>query len=271
MNRLPAVLLLALLLPAHAASLPQESRVPGGIAIVPLAGDSPPAGVYLGRHRVVTLRDRGRWVAIVGIPLDTPPEGLQLRISRASGETTERHIEVDAKQYAEQHLTVKSRRHVHPSEEDMQRIAREQGIKEKVKASWRAELPDLSFVPPIEGRRSSSFGLRRFFNGEPRRPHSGMDIAAPKGTPIRAPSPGKVLYTGNFFFSGNMVYLDHGRGLISLYAHLDRIRVHPGQEVGKGALLGDVGATGRVTGPHLHWTIYLNGTPVDPALFLTGQ
>ncbi len=270
MNRLPVFLALVLLLPVQAAGLPRESRVPGGIAIVPLDGGSPPTAVYLGKRRVMTVQDHDKWLAIVGIPLETPPGQLRLTITSRAGKGREEDIDVAAKAYAEQHLTVKNRRHVHPTGADMQRIERERGIKEKMKASWRPEAPDLSFVAPIDGRRSGSFGLRRFFNGEPRRPHSGMDIATPRGTPVRAPSPGRVLYTGNFFFSGNMVYLDHGSGLISLYAHLDRIRVRPGQDVGKGEIIGDVGATGRVTGPHLHWTVYLNGTAVNPALFVPG-
>lgn len=115
---------------------------------------------------------------------------------------------------------------------------------------------------------TGSFGRRRIFNGEARRPHSGMDIAADEGIPVIAPARGKVIELGDFFFSGNLVYMDHGQGMISLFAHLSEINVTLGQQINKGDVIGKVGATGRVTGPHLHWSLGLNGTWVDPALFL---
>ena len=122
----------------------------------------------------------------------------------------------------------------------------------------------LPFLQPVEGPLSSSFGRRRVLNGEPRSPHSGLDIAADTGTPIVSPAPGTVTLTGDFYFNGNTVFVDHGSGLISMMCHLSRIDVIEGARIDRGDILGQVGATGRVTGPHLHWSVSMNGNRVDP-------
>jgi murein DD-endopeptidase MepM/ murein hydrolase activator NlpD len=251
--------------------LPRESRVPGGVAIIQL-GDGPdaPGEVFFNEHRAPVLAGPRGWVALVGIPLDTKP-GAQAAELLPTGESKRRPLEftVASKKYAEQHLKVANKRHVNPEPEDLERIDRERTRIDAALGTYTpVRVPELRMSAPIPGERSSSFGLRRFFNGEPRNPHSGMDIAAPAGTPILAPSPGRVLDAGDFFFNGNTVFLDHGEGVVTMYCHLSRIDVKAGDELDAGAVLGLVGATGRVTGPHLHWGIAVNRAMVDPALFL---
>jgi murein DD-endopeptidase MepM/ murein hydrolase activator NlpD len=177
---------------------------------------------------------------------------------------------VAPKRYLEQHLKV-SPKTVDLSPEDAARYERERIHLARVMATFTEPLPQaagLRMRVPTPGRRSSSFGLRRVFNGQPRSPHSGMDIAAPTGTPVAAPLPGRVIDTGDYFFNGNTVWLDHGGGLLSMVCHLSAIDVQPGDTLKTGDRLGAVGATGRVTGAHLHWGMMLNHTMVDPALFL---
>jgi murein DD-endopeptidase MepM/ murein hydrolase activator NlpD len=256
-------------LPAQAAELPHAPR-PGGIAVVELPeAETPPARAGFGERRVMVRRQDGRWVAVTGIPLDQAPGTATLTVTLADGSTREVPFEVGEADYASQHLTVPNRRHVTPDPADLERIGRERRIIDAALTRYtEAASPALAFDAPVPGRRSSSFGLRRYFNGQPRSPHKGMDIAAAEGTPIHAPLPGQVAATGDYFFNGNTVIVDHGEGLITLYCHLERIDVTEGSRLEAGERLGTVGATGRVTGPHLHWGVYLNGTAVDPALFL---
>jgi murein DD-endopeptidase MepM/ murein hydrolase activator NlpD len=249
---------------------PQAAPVPGGVALVDLGPASAPRpdARFAGQPVLVRARD-GRWQAVVGLSLDLEPGRHLLQVTPSSGKPAARPIDVLAKQYAEQHLTIKDKRKVEPNAEDMERIAAERVRINAAMAEWsEVPNPDLDFVAPLVGPRSSSFGLRRFFNGQPRRPHGGMDIAMPTGTPVVAVADGRVTEAGDFFFNGNTVFVDHGQGLMTLYMHLDRIDVAPGDVVVKGQRVGTVGATGRVTGPHLHLSVRLNGAYVDPALFL---
>lgn len=254
---------------AAAEPLPTLAPVPGGVAAVPL-GDTPtpPEARYRGR-KVMVLRADDGWMALVGIPLSVEPGRERLVVQSPAGQKQTRLFSVHDKEYATQHLTIKNKRMVNPNAQDLERIRSDRTAIDAALGHWseRDSVP-LRFEAPVPGARSSSFGLRRFFNGQPRNPHSGMDIAAAQGTPVRAPAAGTVVERGDYFFTGNTVFVDHGKGLITMYAHLDSITVETGQRVAQGDQLGTVGMTGRVTGPHLHWAVSLNHTMVDPALFL---
>lgn len=270
MNRV-ASLLLALVGAAsvtHAGELPKERRVPGGIAFVAIpGGENAPIATFNGQ-RVAVIRESERWVAVVGLPLSTPPGPQVVRVETSEG-VLEQAFDVVDKKYRTQHLTVKNPRHVEPNPDDVKRIATERARSDAALARFTTLAPPtLTLEAPVAGARSDSYGSRRYFNGQPRNPHSGMDIAAPKGAPIKAPAPGEVVEAGDFFFNGKTVFIDHGHGLVTMYCHLDAIKVNVGERVATGDVIGQVGATGRVTGPHLHWGVSLNKAMVDPALFL---
>jgi murein DD-endopeptidase MepM/ murein hydrolase activator NlpD len=266
MRRLLALLLACASGASQAAPLPQAEPVPGGVAIVPLGLERGPAPrATFNGERVMVQKDGPRWVALVGIPLDAKPGEYALRVGKRSLD-----FSVRDKQYAVQRITIENKRKVDPTPLDLERIRRDSRIIKAALAAWRAEANvPLRFDLPVLGPVSSPFGLRRIFNGEPRAPHSGIDIAVPAGTPIRAPAPGRVAGTGDFFFDGRMVMIDHGQGLVTMYGHMEKIMVKKGQRVARGQVIGLVGQTGRATGPHLHWGVSLNNARVDPTLFLS--
>lgn len=257
-------LIFALLLLA-AGSAAADSAWPGGIAYVDLgvAEGAAPVVEYDGK-RVLVMNDDGNWRAAIGVPLDASPGNASITLADGSRLT----FDVYEHAYREQRLEV-SKSYVSLSDENLQRVGKERHIIDAALTNWRdVPLDGVSLEPPVDGPRSSSFGLRRYFNDEPRSPHKGMDIAAVKGTPIKAPRSGVVTATGDYFFNGNTVIIDHGQGYVTMYCHLSQIGVDKGRSVIAGEPIGAVGATGRVTGAHLHFGTYLNGTAVDPALLL---
>ena len=260
------VLLVGLLTAGTVLALPEHSPRPGGIVVVDVGptGNGTP-DVRFGDRPVLVTAAEGRWKAVVGVPLNQEPGDLALTIG---GEAVT--VQIEAHGYEEQRLTIKNKSYVTPDQAQLDRIAGERRIIDGALNHYRpAAVADVLLETPVPGRRSSSFGLRRFYNDQPRSPHKGMDIAAPSGTEIVAPGAGIVTATGDFFFNGNTVILDHGQGFVTMYCHLSDISVAQGDEIRAGEVLGAVGATGRVTGPHLHFGTYLNGTAVDPAILLS--
>ncbi len=249
---------------------PMALPVPGGVARLALGPASTRPMAFAGEVPLWVDGDANGWTAIVGIALSTPGVPAQIGVLTPDGAERTLGYTVKPKRYVEQRLTV-SPRTVDLSPEDLARHERERAHQQRVMATFSepfARAADLPMRAPVPGPRSSSFGLRRVFNGQPRAPHSGMDIAAPVGTPVVAPMPARVIDTGDYFFNGQTVWLDHGGGLLGMLCHLSAIEVTTGDTLAAGQRLGAVGATGRVTGPHLHWGVMLNRTMVDPALFL---
>lgn len=266
-----AVLLAA---PAWAQSYIEKQLhrpVPGGIAVLALAERGVvPTATYQG-HAVLVVPNGevGGYLAIVGIGQKTKLGQHTLTVNY--GGTQELvNFEVGAKKYREQHIKLSSNRHVNPSQADLDRYKREAAEQTAAYKAFRDAIPsNVVLDRPVEGGRySSPFGLRRFFNGEERNPHAGLDIAVPQGTPVKASADGVVTITGDYFFNGKTVFVDHGQGLISMYCHLSEIDVVKGQGVRRGEVIAKVGSTGRSTGPHLHWTVSLNNQRVDPAIFI---
>lgn len=271
-------LLLLLLTPALLLAFPAlasadaSTAVPGGIARLRLGAAEAPPAAYLDGQRLMVRREGAEWTAIAGVPLSAKAGAkLKVEVDYGGGRREVRRVAVVDKKYATQHLSVPPDQAELPPEQ-IARYQREREHLVKVLSTFTEPVPEgLDMREPVDGRRSGSFGLRRIINGMPRSPHGGMDIAAPAGTPIAAPRAGRVIDAGEYLFLGRTVVLDHGAGLLTLYAHLSAIDVAPGETVAAGATIGKVGNTGRATGPHLHFSVYLNSVSVDPAIFLADK
>ncbi len=247
-----------------------DRPVPGGVAVVGLGTQAEAPRAWFNDQPVLVLREDGaRWIAITGIPLDVSAGAQTLEVAWPDGSRERVAFQVDGRTYREQHITLKNQRQVNPNPDDLVRIRRELDEQLAAYARFSPNQPsNVYFDKPVDGRLSSPFGLRRFFNGEERNPHSGLDFAVPQGTPVKAPADGEVILVGDYFFNGKTVFLDHGQGLISMFCHLSAIDVSVGDVVSRGTVVGKVGATGRATGPHLHWNVSLNAVRVDPSIFI---
>lgn len=246
--------------------------VPGGVAVLSLgSGATAPVVHYEGAQVMVVKDSDGSWVAVLGIDLKARPGRHEAQVKEGPN-LRQLAFDVGHKEYASQHIKLKNQAHVTPAPEQLKRYEREYAEQMAAYGSFRESGPsNVLLDAPVKGRTSSPFGLRRFFNGQERNPHSGLDFAVPKGTPVHVPANGVVTIVGDYFFNGRTVFVDHGQGFITMYCHLDEIMVEKGQELKRGDVLGKVGATGRATGPHLHWNVSLNGNRVDPAIFLKSK
>ena len=245
---------------------------PGELVVIEVRPSLQPVSVTataFGREvRFFEAPPGGVWVGLVGIDLTVEPGAYEVDVRAAVGAGASVHaayaLQVEPKEFPTRRLRVNPN-FVNPPQEVIDRIQREarevadvfqQASPERL---WRG-----GFAAPVPGKPTSSFGRRSVFNGEARRPHSGTDFRAGKGVPVKAPNAATVVLTGDLYFSGKVVILDHGWGLYSYFAHLSSVDVAEGDRVTRGHVVGRVGATGRVTGPHLHWTVRLNDARVDP-------
>jgi len=268
----PQVLLTAILLglgPTLAQAQLRPEAVPGGVAeIAVAAAGAPRPEVRFGGRPVLLQQRKTGWYALVGLSLDTPVGEQKLDIG-PDGSRRQLPFQVAAKDYPVQKLKIANQKMVTPDPEQLARINAERDRQISIRSQFReVPVPRSDLALPADGRLSSRFGLRRVFNGEPRAPHTGLDVAVPTGTPIRAPADGVVTLVDDFYFNGKTVFVDHGQSFVSMVCHLDRAGVEAGQTVRRGEVLGHSGSSGRATGPHLHWSVYLNGAAVDPALFI---
>jgi murein DD-endopeptidase MepM/ murein hydrolase activator NlpD len=215
--------------------------------------------------------DATRWRALLGIDVDTKPGSYEVSfVATSDGQTITATTELDITpgEFGRRVLKVDNA-FVNPPPPVIARIMREAAELEQL---WMQSDPrrlwDAGFLRPVPGRANGAFGSRSIFNGQPRQPHGGADFLSPAGTPIQAPNSGRVVLARDLYFTGNTVVIDHGLGVFSLLAHLSVMDVHQGELATQGQTIGRVGATGRVTGPHLHWAVRINGARVDPLAIL---
>lgn len=256
------------------AALTFSSRAmqPGELVLVTIdvpSQSTPRAAVHLrafDKEIPVTRAADRQWRALVGIDLDVKPGAYPLAV-RIDGVEAVRNLVVTPKTFRTRRLTVDPD-FVTPPESERVRIEEESKL---LARTWRSPADRqlwTTFSAPVPQSTNSAFGTRSIFNGVPRNAHGGADFLSPAGTPVAAPSAGRVAVARNLYFSGNTVVLDHGLGLFSMLAHLSAIDVKEGDQVTARDIVGRVGATGRVTGPHLHWAVRVNDARVDPLALL---
>jgi murein DD-endopeptidase MepM/ murein hydrolase activator NlpD len=206
-------------------------------------------------------------VFVLGFDRDAPP-GMRLEVVDPQGQRSRQTLAIAPREYDIQYITGVPQRTVEPPASALERIRAEQRLVEQARAVDSDRQDFLAgFQWPLKGRISGVYGSQRVYNGKPGRPHYGLDVAAPTGTPVRAPAPGRVtLAHGDMFFSGGTLIMDHGYGVSSTFIHLSKLLVKEGDEVEAGDIVAEVGATGRATGPHLDWRINWFGVRLDPQL-----
>jgi murein DD-endopeptidase MepM/ murein hydrolase activator NlpD len=259
-------------LPAWAASFEISGKlVPGSAVLLQVAG-FPKGSTFKGDINKSKFPISKKGIAIVALDMSAKSgryATVRVKISPKNGrtETISRKFWISPRKYKEEHITLPKKK-VDLGRKDLSKAGKEtKAIKATYKLRGGEMGYNVAFRQALEGRFSGVFGSRRVLNGKPKRPHNGVDIAAPKGNPIITTAPGKVVLTGkDYFFTGNTIVIHHGDGVISLYAHMDTMLVEKGEWVPGDTVIGTVGMTGRATGPHLHWGMLVRGARVDPMM-----
>ncbi len=247
---------------------PIHSPVPGGVINITILNEKlEPELIFVdGKKPYICKPDNGKLNVVYPINLETKKDVLKVIYDK----NLLREIPIVQKNFRESRITIANQDLVQAPSKYTSRIEKEYFIALDLKNYSSQKINNSFFMinPIEEGIMSSEYGVKRFINNKPRNRHKGMDIAAPKGTIIQSPLLGRVIFAGNFYYRGNIVYVDHGEGLISSYSHMDEILVQEGEAISTGDKIGTVGETGRVTGPHLHWEVYFLGETIDPSIFI---
>ena len=268
MRRLLGLWILLTSIAAQAEQLPRMAAIPGGIIHINLQSNAkqPPQLSWQGK-RLLTYRRKNSWWALVGLPYTLAPGDQALSLETPIKSSIP--FRVHAHKYPYKRIRFKSNKLIRLNAVQGQKLTAERAQLQQALAQYTNLQPNISnFLLPVRGRISQKFGIRRRFNRVPQLAHDGIDIAAAAGTPVLASAGGMVVLTGDWLRRGKVVVIDHGMGLFTLYQHLSVINVQPGRHVSRGSQLGQVGRSGLTTGPHLHWSVFLNQTAVDPLLFV---
>ena len=269
-NKLLLIFLIILSpLTVQALTIGEEFRnIKGGLLIKEISEDAYKTSFKLNNIDLLTYSKEQKFFLIYGIPYNSNVGSNEIIIT-SNSDLIEKIInfEVKYRDFQTQYINV-STKYTAPSKKNLYRIKKEKKLLISSRKKWIDINPDLKFILPVNGTETGVFGTRRFYNNKEGKAHNGLDIAAKKGAAIVAPSSGSVLLTGNYFYNGKFVFLDHGRGLKSLFIHMNKIDVSKGQKIQKGEKIGEVGSTGKSTGSHLHWSLILNETYINPKVFL---
>ena len=214
---------------------------------------------------VTKVKQNGSEFILFGIPYSSN-DGLNIFVLKSNGYEKTFNVNVQRKNYFSQNININKFKK--KSKDELNRIYKEKLEMIEAKKNRYNNYPDLNFIKPLDGIVTGVFGTQRFYNGKKGKFHNGHDLAAPIGTPIKAPSGGKVMLTGHYYYNGKFVMLDHGNGLMSIFLHMDDIHVSKGSIIKKDHVIGTVGNTGLSTGPHLHWSVMVNNVYVDPLEFI---